>query len=93
MIEFQSFPTDEKVGLDEAIANLLTAMSVQIEGLGADLCADPVIVQRHLTSLQTIDKLAQYLEQIAFILNADNPFTAIDQVRLADLKEHLRAVT
>ncbi|MEM7779728.1 MAG: hypothetical protein AAF697_04950 [Pseudomonadota bacterium] len=65
-------------------------MSVQIEAMGADLCRDPVIVQRHMTSLQTIDRLSQHLEQVAAIIGADDPVAAIEQVKLADLKEHLQ---
>ena len=80
----------EAPGLFHAAANRLRAMALQAEDLGAELCSDPDVVTRHLTALQTIDRLAQNISQIAEVISADDPVSAIDHVQLAELKELLR---
>ena len=73
----------------KAAATALTAMARHAEELGAELCADPVVVQEHMTALQTIDRLTQHLDQIAAVISADDPVSAIDDVLLAELKDYL----
>lgn len=68
----------------------LQAIAIQAEDLGAELCADPDVVTRHLTALQTIDWLAQNISQIAAVIAADDPASAVDNVQLAELKDLLR---
>ncbi|MAY20929.1 MAG: hypothetical protein CL955_09960 [Erythrobacteraceae bacterium] len=77
-------------GLFHAAAARLRAIALQAEDLGAELCGDPDVVQRHLTALQSIDRLAQNISQIAAVIAADDPVSAIDDVQLAELKELLR---
>lgn len=74
----------------KAAALALEKMAGQAEALGAVLCSDPDVVERHLTSLQVIDQISQHLDQIAHVMAADDPHAAIASVSLSDLKDHLR---
>lgn len=73
-----------------AAAARLRSIAIQAEDLGAELCGDPDVVTRHLTALQTIDWLAQNISQIAAVISAEDPASAVDNVQLAELKELLR---
>lgn len=73
----------------KACASALTAMAGHAEQLGEELCSNPAVVEEHLTALQTIDQLAQHLGQIAIVISADDPVSAVDDVLLAELKDHL----
>lgn len=83
-------PSAHSPGLFHAAAARLRAIALQAEDLGAELCGDPEVVGRHLTALQSIDRLAQNISQIAAVIAADDPVSAIDDVQLAELKELLR---
>ena len=82
-------PRGPAPALFKAAAETLLSMAALVEDLGADLCADPAIVERHLTSLQAIDRLAQHLDQIAAVIGADDPVRAVETVKLSELKTHL----
>lgn len=73
----------------KAAASALTAMAGHAEELGVQLCADPAVVEQHLTELQAIDRLVQHLSQIAIVISADDPVSAIDNVLLTELKDYL----
>ncbi|MHA7818894.1 MAG: hypothetical protein ACX930_04530 [Erythrobacter sp.] len=73
----------------KAAASALVAMAGHADELGAELCANPAVVEEHLTALQTIDRLAQHLTQIAIVISADDPVSAIDDVLLTELKDYL----
>ena len=75
--------------LNAAVAQRLQALAVEVEALGADLCADEHVVQRHLVGLQGIDRLAQNLNQIVAVLTAADADAAVEAVALQDLNDHL----
>ena len=74
----------------KAAAHSLQIMAAQVEELGAELLVDPDVAQRHLTSLQSLDRWSQQLVQLANVISADDPVAAADGVTLSDLRDHLR---
>lgn len=72
-------------------AAILGELGHEIERLGAELCSDPAIVERHLTALQTIDLIAQQQHAIATLLRADCVATGINDIGMEHLKHRLRA--
>lgn len=76
----------------KAAAHSLNIMAEQVEELGAELVVDPEVAQRHLTSLQNLDRWSQQLVQLANVISADNPVAAADRVTLSELRDHLRKV-
>ena len=84
-------PRSDTLDLFRAAAETLTTMALQVEELGADLCADPGIAVNHMGALQTIDRLAQHLNQIADVIASEDPIGAIERVKLTELQDHLSA--
>lgn len=74
----------------KAAAHSLEAMARQVEELGAELVVDPDVAQRHLTSLQSLDRWSQQLVQLASVISADDPIEAAEKVTLSELRDHLR---
>ncbi len=72
-------------------AAILTELGLEIERLGAELCADPAFIERHLTALQAIDRIAQQQHAIAILLQADCAASGVEQIGLQDLQQRLRA--
>jgi hypothetical protein len=68
------------------LAGELKSMSDRLEMLGADLCADPAAVSRHIAILQEIDQIAQSQSNIADIIGAKSP---LDRCRHSSL-DHIR---
>ncbi|UAB79548.1 hypothetical protein INR77_07810 [Erythrobacter sp. SCSIO 43205] len=75
----------------KAAAFTLNAMAAQVEEFGAELVTDPDFAQRHLTSLQSLDRWSQELVQLAKVIAADDPVAAAEAVTLSELRDHLRA--
>ncbi len=75
--------------LTAAIAERLHALAAEVEALGADLCTDEHVVDRHLSKLQGIDHLAQSLNQIGSVLTASDASAAVETITLQNLKEDL----
>lgn len=79
--------------LQQAIAGIMSRLASDAEGFGVVLCTDPAITTRYLEQLQQIDRHAQTLRELAEIMRAHQPETAIGAVRLGDLRSELeRAV-
>ena len=76
----------------KAAAHSLRVMATQVEDLGAELVVDPEVAQRHLTSLQSLDRWSQQLVQLANVISSDDPVAAADQVTLSELRDHLRKI-
>lgn len=74
----------------KAAAHTLETMASQVEEFGAELVTDPDFAQRHLTSLQNLDRWSQELVQLAKVISADDPVAAAEQVNLSELRDHLR---
>ena len=77
-------------GLIKGTADALQELSLEVEGLGAALCADPGVAERFLDQLQGVDRIAQSLDQLAQVLRAPVPEDAIDTVRVGELQTQLR---
>ncbi|KEO90766.1 hypothetical protein EH31_06930 [Erythrobacter longus] len=67
-------------------------MATQVENLGAELVVDPEVAQRHLTSLQSLDRWSQELVQLANVISAEDRLAAADDVTLSELRDQLRQV-
>ncbi len=72
-------------------AAILAELGHEIERLGAELCADPAFVERHLTALQSIDLIAQQQHAIAALLQADCAVSGVERIGLQDLQHRLRS--
>ncbi len=72
-------------------AAILAELGHEIERLGAELCADPAFVERHLTALQSIDLIAQQQHAIAALLQADSAASGVERIGMDKLQERLRA--
>ena len=71
------------------IAEVLFELGAEIEELGASLCRDPAFAQAHIAELQAIDHIAQKQREVASLLKAECPATAINNIRLEDLKSQI----
>lgn len=56
----------------EIVARELAALAVDIEAIGAELCADAAMATAHSTSLQSIDLIGQRQRALAELLRAEN---------------------
>ncbi len=65
-----------------AAAQVLAELSLEIERLGAALCADPSFALNHVEALQAIDLIAQKQRSLAVMLEADCPKTAVSGLGL-----------
>lgn len=74
----------------KAAAHSLEVMARQVEELGAELVVDPDVAQRHLKSLQSLDRWSQQLVQLANVISANDPVKAAEKVTLSELRDHLR---
>lgn len=72
-------------------AAILAELGHEIERLGAELCADPAFVERHLTALQSIDLIAQQQHAIAALLQADCAVSGVERIGMHALQQKLRA--
>lgn len=75
----------------KAIAEVLGELAMEVETLGATLCADPQMVANHMDQLQGIDVAAQTASHLAAVLNSDHPEDALDDIRLEALRHRLMA--
>jgi hypothetical protein len=73
----------------QAVAEVLLDLSLEIETMGATLCADPDFVERHVQQLQLIDLIAQKQRSLATLLRADCPKSAVSDICLDDLRAQL----
>jgi hypothetical protein len=80
-------PTDDALSL--RLAEELEYARRLLEGMGDALAADPVVVGRHMTSLQTVDIAGQILGHIAAVVRSSDPAAAVDQIGMCDLKGRL----
>lgn len=82
--------TPSTCDLLKAAASSLRTMATQVENLGAELVVDPEVAQRHLTSLQSLDRWSQELVQLANVISAEDRLAAADDVTLSELRDQLR---
>jgi len=78
--------------LARALADELDALGIIVSDLAEDLAGDPETVRRHMTSLQSVDRLSQTQRAIAELLRADGPLAErLAAVRLDSLSTALHA--
>ncbi len=68
------------------IAAQLAELAEESEQFGLVLCSDAAVAGRYLVQLQQIDKLAQSLREMATVLCAPDPDTAVASIRLGELR-------
>jgi hypothetical protein len=57
---------------------------------GDQICADRIVVTRHAAALQSLDKVGQMLRHIADVIRSNDPYSAIDEIGMSDLKARLK---
>ena len=75
--------------LDVRIAEELGYVGRLLAAVGDGLSDDPILLQRHATTLQNFDIACQVLEHLRTIMAADDKPAAIDSVALTDLRLRL----
>ncbi len=73
------------------ISQILKDMAESSEDLGADLSANPQVLDNHMVQLQRMDLFAQTLSQLATVLATEHPDQAVCEVRLDQLRHQLAA--
>jgi len=68
------------------IAAQLSGLAAQSEQFGLVLCSDAAVAGNYLVQLQQIDRLAQSLREMASVLAASDPHSAVAAIRLGDLR-------
>jgi hypothetical protein len=76
--------------LDRRIAEELELVVRQLEQLGGMLAADPILLHRHATQLQSIDLIGQVLGHLGRIVGSAEREAAVERVTLTELKGRLK---
>ena len=56
---------------------------------GDQICADRIVVTRHAAALQSLDRVCQMLGHIATVVRSSDPYSAIREIGMSDLKARL----
>lgn len=81
-------PTGDPLKL--RLADELEYARRMLDAMGDSLSADPLVVGRHMTSLQTVDIAGQILGHIANVIRSSDPAGAVDRIGMCDLKARLK---
>ncbi len=81
-------PTDDVLKL--RLAEEVEFARRMIDQMGETLSGDPIVVGRHMVSLQSVDVAGQILGHIANILRSSDPDGAVELVGMCDLKARLK---
>ncbi|HYI41306.1 MAG TPA: PilZ domain-containing protein [Allosphingosinicella sp.] len=76
--------------LDERLADELGYVQRLLEGLGDELIADLLLIQRHGKSLQSLDRVGQILGHVSSILRADDKASVVEEIGMEDLRARLK---
>jgi len=76
--------------LDQRVAEELDYVIRHLEQLGDILAADPVLLNRHATQLQSIDLMQQILGHLGRVVVADDKAMAVERITLTELKARLK---
>jgi len=60
-----------------------------LEQMGDTLSADPIVIGRHIVSLQSVDIIGQMLGHIAAVTRSSDPTGAVERIGMTDLKGRL----
>lgn len=81
-------PTEDRLKL--RLSEELDFARRMLDQLGESLAADPVVVARHLTGLQTVDIVGQILGHVASVVRAADRRAAVERIGMAELKNRLK---
>lgn len=76
--------------LDARLADELGYVQRLLEGLGDELIADLLLIQRHGKSLQSLDLVGQILGHVSAILRADDKAAVVEDIGMEDLRARLK---
>jgi hypothetical protein len=76
--------------LDQRLADELGYVQRLLEGLGDELIADLLLIQRHGKSLQSLDLVGQILGHVSAILRADDKAAVVAEIGMEDLRARLK---
>ncbi len=76
--------------LDKRLADELGYVQRLLEGLGDELIADLLLIQRHGKSLQSLDLGGQILGHVSTILRADDKAAVLEEIGMEDLRARLK---
>lgn len=76
--------------LDQRVAEELDYVIRQLEQLGDVLAADPILLRRHATQLQSIDLMQQLLGHLGRVVSARDKAMAVERITLTELKARLK---
>jgi hypothetical protein len=80
-------PTQDPLQL--RLAEELEYVRRMLDQMGDILSADPLVVSRHMTSLQTVDIAGQILGHVANVTRSSDPVDAVDRIGMCELKARL----
>ncbi len=80
-------PTHDPLQL--RLAEELEYVRRMLDQMGDILAADPLVVSRHMTALQTIDIGGQILGHVANVTRSSDPAGAVDRIGMCELKGRL----
>ena len=75
--------------LDARIAEEIDFLRRLIDNLGEELTDDPIVVQRHLQAVQTLDRASQILGHLGAVLSAPDRLATAQAISLQELRERL----
>jgi hypothetical protein len=76
--------------LDARLADELGYVQRLLEGLGDELIADLLLIQRHGQSLQSLDLVGQILGHVSAILRAQDKAAVVEEIGMEDLRARLK---
>lgn len=76
--------------LDKRLADELGYVQRLLEGLGDELIADLLLIQRHGKSLQSLDLVGQILGHVSAILRAEDKAAVVEEIGMEDLRARLK---
>src|SRR5205085_9773168 len=81
-------PTRDLV--DARLAEEIEYAQRLLEAVGDRFVSDPVILQRHQTTMQSFDIIGQLLGHLAKVLGSDDKVEAIDRIGMQELRARLK---
>ena len=88
--EIPAPPPTVSPDLDKRLADELGYVQRLLEGLGDELIADLLLIQRHGKSLQSLDLVGQILGHVAAILRSDDKAAVVEDIGMEDLRARLK---
>lgn len=76
--------------LEQRVAEELEVVIRHLELLGDILAADPILLRRHATQLQSIDLMQQVLGHLGRVVGARDKAMAVDRITLTELQARLK---